>query len=119
MCAGKEKETEVVFNHHQQATSARDLDAIMEDYAEDSIVFVNAAPEPLRGLAAIRSFLAQLYEVYTPEVQSAAKIARQDVEGEIVYTVWSAGPTMPFGTETYVIRDGKIRVQTATAQMGH
>ncbi len=119
MSTGTEKETEAVYNHHQQAISARDLDAIMEDYAEDSIIIVNVAPEPLRGLTAIRSFFAQFFEVWSPELQSTVSLARQDVEGEIVYTVWSAGPTMPFGTETHVIRDGKIRVQTAAAQMVH
>jgi len=35
MSSGKEKQTEAVFNHHMQALfTAKDLDAVMEDYTE-------------------------------------------------------------------------------------
>jgi hypothetical protein len=37
---------------------------------------------------------------------------RQDVEGEIAYIVWTAGDIVPFATDTMVVRNGKVLIQT-------
>lgn len=36
------------------------------------------------------------------------------VEGEIAYVVWKADPFIPTAADTFLIRDGKILVQTVT-----
>ena len=118
MVSDKPRTTEEVFGHHMQAIVARDLDAILEDYTEESILDVNLAPGPVRGLAGLRASFAGILELFTPEVISTFKVARQDVEGEVVYLLWSAGATIPAGSDTFVIRNGKIVVQTAYVQMG-
>ena len=41
----------------------------------------------------------------------------QVAEGEIAYIVWTAGDLAPLGTDTFVIRDGKIVVQTFAAHV--
>jgi hypothetical protein len=38
--------------------------------------------------------------------------------GEVAYLLWSGGAAFPFATDTYVVRDGKILVQTAAVQAG-
>jgi hypothetical protein len=45
---------------------------------------------------------------------------RQEVHGEIAYIVWKADtPSLdvPLGTDTFVVRDGKIVVQTFAGQL--
>ena len=44
-------------------------------------------------------------------------LVRQDLEGEMAYIVWKAEPFIPMATDTFVIRDGKIVVQTYAGYM--
>ncbi len=44
-------------------------------------------------------------------------MVRQDVEGEIAFIVWSSEPAFPLGTDTFIIRDGRIVAQTFAAHM--
>ena len=48
------------------------------------------------------------------------KLQKMLVDGEVAYIAWSAesaGFRMPLGTDTFVVRDGKIVAQTFTAQI--
>ncbi len=40
------------------------------------------------------------------------QITKQEVIGEIAYIAWKAEPAVPLGTDTFVVRDGKIAYQT-------
>jgi hypothetical protein len=42
----------------------------------------------------------------------AFDIVRQDVEGDIAYITWRAEPFVTLATETFVVTDDRIRVQT-------
>jgi hypothetical protein len=44
-------------------------------------------------------------------------MVRQDVDGEVAYLVWSAPPLADLTTDTFVVRDGKIVIQTFVAHM--
>ncbi len=118
MSAVTEQQTRAVFDHHMQVYLAKDLDGLLSDYTEESVVIVNLAPEPLKGLAAIRGLYAQAMEMLTPDILSQVKIARQAVDGEIAYIAFSAGPAVPLISDTFVIRGGKIVAQTSAVQMG-
>ncbi len=68
---------------------------------------------PFGGLDEIRDFFTGfLANVLTPEFLSSFKMLRQDVEGEIAYIVSTAGDTVPFATDTLIVRNGKILTQT-------
>jgi ketosteroid isomerase-like protein len=111
-------QTEAVVSRHLQAFMARDLEALMADYTDDSVIVNNISPAPIRGLAAIRRFMEQVLPAFTPEVIAGVKLGQQLTEGEVSYLVWSAGETIPLATDTYVVRDGKLALQTAYVQMG-
>jgi hypothetical protein len=34
------------------------------------------------------------------------------VQGEVAHITWSAGPALPLGTDTFVVRQGRIVAQT-------
>ena len=101
--------TEDTLGHHLQAFS-EGVDAIMEDYTPDSVLFT---PDGLlKGLDSIRAFFHGFLTNSPPELLRALKMVRQDVHGEVAYIVWSAEPYIPFASDTFVVRDGKIRAQT-------
>ena len=48
-----EKQTEMVFEHHLESILAKDVDAVLQGFAEDAVVF---APDgPIRGREQIRA----------------------------------------------------------------
>jgi len=105
-----------------EATLARHLDAftqgpdaIMRDYTDDSVLI---SPDgALRGLAAIRPFFERFLADSPPELLAAMTIVRQEIQGEIAYIVWKAGPFIPLATDTFLIRGDKIVTQTFAAFM--
>jgi ketosteroid isomerase-like protein len=115
MSSDQSGQTAATLSHHLQALGARDLDAVLEDYAPDSIIF---SPWGIsRGLAEARTFFTGVLEIFTPQILSSLNVLRQDIDGEVAYLVWTAGDTIPMGSDTFVVRDGKIRVQTVAAYM--
>src|SRR5262245_38210481 len=102
-----------VFEHHLAAFGAGDLDGILSDYADDSVLI---GPDgPLKGRQAIRGFfedvLASLFEPGTYEFT----MDTMHVVDDVVYIVWHANcasADIVFAADTFLIRDGKIAVQT-------
>jgi len=43
------------------------------------------------------------------------KITKMEIDGDVAYLTWEANPWFPFGTDTFVIKDGKINYQTFAA----
>ena len=109
---GSSEETAAVLKRHLDAVKAGDIDGIMADYAADAVFYTPDGP--LRGQAAIRGFFEELK--LPAEFWESFKMIRQDTEGEIAYMVWSGGVS-PLGTDTFVIRGGKIVVQTFAVHM--
>ncbi len=112
-----EAETKQVVERHIAALRARDVNKLMKDYAGDAFFMSNLTPGAICGLEALRQFWTQALAIFTPEVLSTLKFQQQENEGDVVYLQWSAGTTIPFGSDTFVVRDGKIAAQTATVQI--
>ena len=107
--------TKAVLEHHLQSVGAGNLDEVMADYAADAVLYTPSGP--LSGTTAIRGFFAALPEILPPGFWENFKMVRQDVEGEIAYIVWSSPPAAPLGTDTFIIRNGRIVTQTFAAYM--
>jgi len=106
---------EATLGRHLQAIGTRNVDTILEDYADNAVLFTPQAT--VRGREQLRQFFMQALEIFTPDVMRQFQIVRQDVDGEVAYIVYTAGSAIPLGTDTFVVRDGKIVVQTFAAQM--
>ena len=104
--------TQATLDHHLQAMG-EGIDALMQDYTEDSVVITPDAT--LRGLAEIRAFGTAFLEALPAGFWDTFKINRTEVAGEVAYILWEAKPSFPLGTDTYVVRDGKIVYQTFAA----
>ena len=109
-------ETEKVLKHHLDAFAAGDLDAILSDYTEES--FLITPDGTVKGLEAIRGLFTGLLEGFPPGSMFTMK--KQVIEGEYAFIFWSGesvAMSIPFGTDTFRIVDGKIVVQTFAGQI--
>lgn len=108
---------EEVFKHHVQALGAGDLEGIVADYADDA-VFISPAGIK-RGQEGIRQAFTQLLA----DVPDAAwTLKTQLYEGDVLFLEWAAdaGATrVDDGIDTFVFRDGQIRVQTVRYTLLH
>lgn len=116
MSSEQTRATKATLDRHMAAFGARDVDKILEDFTEESVIF---GPEgPARGLAALRRFFVHELAAFTPEIVASFKVLRLDIDGEVGYMTFSGGPSLPFGTDTYIVRDGKIAIETTAAYTG-
>ena len=106
-----------VFAHHAQALGAGDLEEIVADYAEDA-VFISPSGV-LRGHGGIRTAFTQLLS----DVPNADwTLKTQIYEGDVLFLEWAADAGATFaddGIDTFVFRDGLIRVQTVRYTVQH
>ncbi len=104
--------TKDVVDHHLKSFGDGDLKGILSDYAPGAVLFT---PEgPLRGIDAIRSlFQAMLVEFGKPGTVFSLK--QQFVEGDYAYILWTAETAdnaYELGTDTFVVRESKIVIQS-------
>ena len=105
--------TQAVLQRHLQA-AGESVDAVMADYIAESVLITHDAT--YRGPAQIRSFFTELLEGGTKGFLGAFEMKRQEVAGELAFILWEAKPWFLFATDTLLVRDGKILLQTFAAQ---
>jgi ketosteroid isomerase-like protein len=106
-----------VLEHHLKCFSEGDLQGILSDYAPGAVLFTPAGP--LKGEAAIRPlFQAMLAEFGKPG--AAFTMKQRFIEEDYAYIHWTAKTAdnvYELGTDTFVVRDGKIVAQSYTGKV--
>ena len=109
--------TKDVLDHHIKCFGEGDLTGILSDYAPGAVLFTPDGP--LRGADAIRPlFQAMIAEFGKPG--AAFSMKQQFVEGDYAYILWTAETAdnvYEVGTDTFVVRDGKIVAQSFTGKI--
>jgi ketosteroid isomerase-like protein len=99
-----------IFAHHGQALGAGDLDEIVADYTEDSVLITPAGAA--RGRDGVRGAFAKLLN----DLPDAAwDLKNQVFEGDVLFLEWAADSRLnrvDDGVDTFVFRDGMIWAQT-------
>jgi uncharacterized protein (TIGR02246 family) len=99
-----------VFDHHAQALGAEDLEEIVADYSDDAVFITPTGVQ--RGKDGIRQAFTKLLG----EVPQATWDLKTTIyEDDILFLEWGAqggGNRIEDGIDTFVFRDGLIRVQT-------
>jgi ketosteroid isomerase-like protein len=99
-----------VFQHHAEVLIAGDIEGIVSDYTDDAVFITPAGV--LRGKDGVREGFVKLLE----DVPSADwDVPTQIYEGDVLFIEWSANSEktrVEDGIDTFVFRDGLIRVQT-------
>ncbi len=106
------RSTKNVIDNHLKSFGEGDLNGILSDYAPGAVLFTPDGP--LKGVDAIGTlFQAMLTEFGKPGATFSLK--HLTVEGDIGYILWTAETAdnvYEVGTDTFVVRDGKIAVQS-------
>jgi ketosteroid isomerase-like protein len=106
-----------VFSHHAQALGAGDLDEIVADYTDDAVFITPAGIK--RGKDGVRAGFTELLG----DVPNAKwGLPTQIYEGDILFLEWTADSSstrVEDGIDTFVFRDGLIRVQTVRYTLQH
>jgi len=108
---------EEVFQHHAEALIAGNLDEIVADYSDDAVFITPAGV--LRGKEGIRAAFTQLL-ADVPNADWA--VPTQIYEGDVLFIEWTADAEktrVDDGIDTFVFRDGMIRLQTVRYNLQH
>ena len=104
--------TKDVLDRHLEFFGQGDLKGILSDFAPGAVLFTPDGP--LRGADAIRPFFqAMIAEFGKPGATFSMK--QRSIEGDYAYILWTAETAdnaYEIGTDTFVVRDGKIVAQS-------
>lgn len=107
-----EEKTKQVLNHHWEAFKQNDLEETMKDYADESVLITPNGT--YRGLTEIRENFINAFKAF-PEDSTDFTLDKSIVVNDVGYILWKAKTpafNLSFGTDTFIIRDGKIVRQT-------
>jgi ketosteroid isomerase-like protein len=109
--------TKDVLDRHLKYFGEGDVNGILSDYAPNAVMFT--ADGPLRGVNAIRPlFQALIAEFEKPGATFGLKL--QSIEDDCGYILWhaeTADNIYELGTDTFVVREGKIAAQSFTSKI--
>jgi len=105
-----------IFAHHLEAFGAGDLDEILVDYTPDTLMIYG--DRIWRGLDGARDFFSLWLSEWIP-AGSRFDVIDQHTVDSVVYLTWTAESekyVFDFGTDTFVMRDGKVLQQTVATK---
>jgi ketosteroid isomerase-like protein len=109
------RSTKQVVDNHWNSFGKRDLEGILSDYAPEAVFFTPRGP--LKGAGPIRElFVGLLAEFGKPGAKFS--LDHLSVEGDHAYILWkaeTADNVYQMITDTFIVRDGKIAVQSFAA----
>jgi hypothetical protein len=103
--------TEVIVRNHLQAfVEQKGIAAILSDYDENARFHSEA--RIYHGKHEIGEFFTSFIASLPPGAVERFALRTLRVDGELAYITWTAGREIPLGTDTFVVRNGKIVFQT-------
>ena len=107
----RSSDTETVIRNHLQAfVNRQGVAAILSDYDDDACFCSETAT--YRGKQEIGAFFENFIANMPPGTAERFTLRSLRVEGDLGYITWSAGREIPLGTDTFVVRNGRIVSQT-------
>ena len=108
---------QTTLQYHLESFGNNDLDELMNDYTEQSEVWT---PEgDIVGLKAISSFFSYAFTLF-PKGSTRLDLKKMIVKENKAYIVWDAESpviNVPIGTDTFIVKDGRILLQTTAFQI--
>lgn len=106
-----------ILERHLNAFLENDLPRLMTDYTEESVLITQDAT--FSGLKEIEGFFTGLM-VHFPRHQSSFELDKMEFHEETAFIVWhgrTPSVTVPMGSDTFTMKDGKIHRQTFVGQL--
>lgn len=104
--------TQAVLDHHWETFVSNDLEGVMEDYTEESVLITPDATYV--GLEEIRQNFINAFKAF-PARHSKLTLNQSKVVKDIGYILWEADTpemNLTYATDSFIIRNGKIIRQT-------
>jgi len=112
-------DTLAVVERHWQALVRGDVSALLADYAE-AAVLITGATGVVKGRAAIGDLLTYFVSAILPAAGTAFSLDLKHAEGGLGYIVWKAESgthRIAFSSDTFVVIDGLITMQTSAGSV--
>jgi hypothetical protein len=100
----------IVCNHLLAFVEQKGIDAILSDYDDDARFHSEA--RTYQGKQEISEFFVNFIASLPVGARERFSLKTLRIDGELAYITWSAGREIPLGTDTFVVRNGKITSQT-------
>ena len=103
------------MSNHPSATEAivrNHLQAFLEQKGIDDDARFYSEVRTYRGKQEIGSFFEDFIASLPPGATKRFSLRTLRVDGDLAYITWSVGSEVPLGTDTFVVRNGKIVSQT-------
>lgn len=105
-------QTDFIIGHHLEALKNGDINELMLDYTASSVLIT-----PQRILSNFNEITALFSKFMTDVLPPGCdfELSKKIINGNIAYLIWTAESDnyrIPFGTDTFIIGDGKIDTQT-------
>jgi hypothetical protein len=107
-----EAATRQVLDHHLGAFE-HGVEEILKDYDDSSAIVT--PDKTFRGRGEIAGFFKAFLDSADPAFWPAFKITSMSTVDNVAYLAWEAKPWVTLATDTLVVKDGKIAVQTFTS----
>lgn len=107
-----EATTQSVLDHHMKTFLGNDLEGIMADYSEESVLVTPT--NTLKGITEIRDNFARVFTLL-PKDSISFKMNKSLVVKDLAYIIWECdAPKIKFeyGSDSFIIQNGKIVRQT-------
>jgi len=106
------RSTQDVLEHHLAAFGSGDVEKILSDYTEDSVIITEGGV--LQGKDQIEGLFTALVEEFAkPGMTFSMGVTH--ISGDIAFITWSAETAdnvYGFASDTFIIENGKIKSQT-------
>ena len=106
-----------IVSKHLASFIDNDLEGVLSDYTNESVLITEE--ENYTGVEEIRGFFSNLI-VHFPKQTSKMELGKMVVDDTVVFIVWRAKTRsleVPFATDTFIIKEGKIHRQTFAGQL--
>ena len=100
----------IVRNHLQAFLEQQGIAAILSDYDDDARF--HSEVRTYRGKQEIGSFFEDFIASLPAGATKRFSLRTLRVDGDLAYITWNVGSEIPLGTDTFVVRNGKIVSQT-------
>jgi ketosteroid isomerase-like protein len=107
-----------IVEEHLKALSSANVAAVLEHYADDAVLITGGAV--LRGHEALAEMFGPALEAMFAPSESRFTLDSLTADGDYALITWRMsfpGGEVTFGTDTFVVRDGKIVFQTGAVQL--
>ena len=104
--------TQAVLNNHLESFGKNDRDGLLSDYTEESVLITpDSIYKSLEQISGLYEGLVPLF----PAEGTVLEMDKMIVDGGMAYIIWHASTPVievPFATDSFIIKDGKIIHQT-------